>query len=47
MACGFAEATGKDAVIGSLADIADIVAGTAGTRVRPAVAPAAVHVPAW
>jgi carbamate kinase len=32
-ACGFVVATGNDAVIGSLADIADIVAGTAGTRV--------------
>jgi len=35
-ACSFADATGNDAVIGSLADIADIVAGTAGTRVRAA-----------
>jgi carbamate kinase len=35
-ACGFATATGNDAVIGSLSDIADIVAGTAGTRVRAA-----------
>ncbi|MCA1782444.1 MAG: carbamate kinase [Intrasporangiaceae bacterium] len=35
-ACDFATATGNDAVIGSLADIADIVAGTAGTRVRAA-----------
>lgn len=34
-ACGFARATGNDAVIGSLADIADIVGGRAGTRVRP------------
>ena len=33
-ACGFARNTGNEAVIGSLADIADIVAGTAGTRVR-------------
>ena len=33
-ACRFARNTGHDAVIGSLADIADIVAGTAGTRVR-------------
>ncbi len=33
-ACGFVTATGNDAVIGSLADIADIVAGRAGTRVR-------------
>ena len=37
-ACGFARNTGKEAVIGSLADIADIVAGTAGTRVRELVA---------
>lgn len=34
-ACGFARATGNDAVIGSLADIDRIVAGAAGTRVRP------------
>lgn len=34
-ACGFARTTGNDAVIGSLADIAKIVHGTAGTRVRP------------
>lgn len=33
-ACSFVSATGNDAVIGSLADIADIVAGQAGTRVR-------------
>ncbi len=33
-ACGFARATGKEAVIGSLADIDDIVEGAAGTRVR-------------
>ncbi len=33
-ACSFVDATGNDAVIGSLADIADIVAGRAGTRVR-------------
>lgn len=32
-ACGFARSTGKEAVIGSLAEIADIVGGTAGTRV--------------
>jgi len=32
-ACGFVRATGHDAVIGSLGDIADIIAGTAGTRV--------------
>ena len=34
-ACGFASKTGHEAVIGSLADIDDIVAGSAGTRVRP------------
>lgn len=34
-ACGFARNTGNDAVIGSLVDIAKIVHGTAGTRVRP------------
>ena len=34
-ACGFVRATGRDAVIGSLAEIADIVNGTAGTRVTP------------
>jgi carbamate kinase len=34
-ACGFARATGNEAVIGSLVDIAKIVDGTAGTRVRP------------
>ena len=39
-ACGFVAATGNDAVIGSLADIDDIVAGTAGTRVRAAGRPA-------
>jgi len=33
-ACGFARVTGNEAVIGSLADIADIVLGTAGTRVK-------------
>lgn len=33
-ACDFARSTGKEAVIGSLADIADIVGGFAGTRVR-------------
>lgn len=33
-ACGFARATGNTAVIGALDDIADIVGGTAGTRVR-------------
>ncbi|RWA15184.1 hypothetical protein MBRU_11240 [Mycolicibacterium brumae DSM 44177] len=32
-ACGFARATGGTAVIGSLADIANIVTGSAGTRV--------------
>jgi len=30
----FARNTGKEAVIGALADITDIVSGTAGTRVR-------------
>ena len=35
-ACEFATATGNAAVIGSLADIDAIVAGSAGTRVRPA-----------
>ena len=33
-ACGFATATGNEAVIGSLGDIDRIVTGTAGTRVR-------------
>jgi carbamate kinase len=33
-ACGFARVTGNEAVIGSLADIADIVLGNAGTRVK-------------
>jgi carbamate kinase len=32
-ACGFARATGREAVIGSLTDIDAIVAGSAGTRV--------------
>ncbi len=35
-ACDFARHTGNEAVIGSLADIAEIVAGNAGTRVRAA-----------
>jgi carbamate kinase len=35
-ACDFARATGKDAVIGALADIGDMVDGTAGTRVTQA-----------
>jgi len=34
-ACGFATNTGREAVIGSLTDIAEIVTGTAGTRVHP------------
>ncbi len=34
-ACGFTRTTGNEAVIGSLVDIAKIVDGTAGTRVRP------------
>ena len=33
-ACGFARTTGKEAVIGALTDIAEIVSGTTGTRVR-------------
>lgn len=33
-ACGFARTTGNEAVIGSLGDIADIVVGDAGTRVK-------------
>jgi arginine:ornithine antiporter / lysine permease len=33
-ACGFARNTGNEAVIGALADITQIVGGTAGTRVR-------------
>ncbi|BBZ17906.1 carbamate kinase [Mycolicibacterium gadium] len=33
-ACGFAQSTGNEAVIGSLTDIAKIIAGDAGTRVR-------------
>jgi carbamate kinase len=33
-ACNFVRRTGKEAVIGSLADIKDIVHGSAGTRVR-------------
>ena len=33
--CRFVEHTGRSAAIGSLADIADIVAGHAGTRVVP------------
>ncbi len=35
-ACRFVRETGHDAVIGSLADIAELVAGTGGTRVRAA-----------
>ncbi len=34
-ACGFVRTTGNEAVIGSLVDIAKIVDGAAGTRVRP------------
>jgi carbamate kinase len=34
-ACGFARRTGREAVIGSLGHIAEIVTGRAGTRVRP------------
>lgn len=33
-ACGFARKTGKEAVIGALTDIVEIVEGSAGTRVR-------------
>ena len=33
-ACGFARTTGREAVIGALTDIVDIVGGTGGTRVR-------------
>ena len=36
-ACEFAGATGKPAVIGALADIDAMLAGTAGTRVAPGV----------
>ena len=38
-ACSFVRSTGHDAVIGSLSDIADIVAGQAGTRVLRRAAP--------
>ena len=38
-ACGFAERTGREAVIGSLDDIAAIVRGEAGTRVVPSRVP--------
>ena len=34
-ACEFARETGHRAVIGSLADIAELVAGTTGTNVEP------------
>jgi carbamate kinase len=40
-ACQFVRETGHEAVIGSLADIADLVDGRGGTRVRPAVLAAA------
>ena len=33
--CGFARATGRRAAIGSLEEVAAVVAGTAGTQVRP------------
>ncbi|MDX6359379.1 MAG: carbamate kinase [Nocardioidaceae bacterium] len=33
----FVRETGHEAVIGSLADIADLVDGRGGTRVRPAL----------
>ncbi len=35
-ACRFAERTGREATIGSLFELADVVAGRAGTRVQPA-----------
>ena len=35
-ACEFVRATGHRAVVGSLADITELVAGTTGTQVRPA-----------
>jgi carbamate kinase len=35
-ACGFARNTGREAVIGALTDIAEIVTGTTGTRVNAA-----------
>ena len=34
-ACRFAERTGRTAVIGALDDVAELVAGTSGTRVHP------------
>ncbi len=37
-ACRFARETGHDAVIGSLTDIVELVAGTGGTRVSPEAA---------
>ena len=37
-ACRFVRETGHEAVIGSLGDIADLVDGRGGTRVRPALA---------
>ena len=48
-ACGFADRTGREAVIGSLDDIAAIVQGSAGTRVVPSPVPAATGRarPAW
>ena len=36
-ACDFARATGRPAVIGQLADIEALVAGTAGTRISTEV----------
>jgi carbamate kinase len=39
-AASFVEATGRRAAIGALADIAGIVAGTAGTSIAPARAEA-------
>jgi carbamate kinase len=40
-ACEFARGTGHRAVIGSLADIAELVAGTTGTNVEPVAVPLA------
>ena len=41
-ACRFARQTGHDAVIGSLADIVELVAGACGTNVRPTPVPVAL-----
>ena len=42
-ACNFAEATGKAAAIGALADLQGIVMGTAGTTVHSGAADMALH----